>query len=267
MCQRQLLHARRKLPAHVHACRRMHMHARAGSTVHKTRMDLQLRLVLRAVHGPRSYLKTLGKPPGIPRLIHMTMRDKHKLAPHQILSMLSWGRFNRGYVLLLYDNDDITAYMARYYPAFMPSAAHRLAALTDSLDRLPCPLQHARQQPCAIAPTLPACRPACRRCCPAPRTCRHNRHRTVYNQLKTPVEKSDAWRYHVLCGHGGVYADTDTICARPFDEWLNTSSSGGGGSDGSLPEPGLVVGVENRFHSQALAEEASYVHKIQITQW
>eukprot|EP00879_Flechtneria_rotunda_P017138 GHRR01017948.1.p1 GENE.GHRR01017948.1~~GHRR01017948.1.p1 ORF type:complete len:440 (+),score=114.38 GHRR01017948.1:815-2134(+) len=150
---------------------------------------------------PLIYLKMLHKRShSIPKLIHMTTRDKHLLAPHQILSMLSWGRYHKGYTLLLYDDSDIAAYMEHFYPAFMP----------------------------------------------------------VYKQLKTPVEKSDAWRYHVLCGHGGIYADTDTICARPFAQWLNFST---------VSEPGLVVGVENRFYSQEEAEEASYVHKIQITQW
>lgn len=80
----------------------------------------------------------------------------------------------------------------------------------------------------------------------------------AYTQLKTSVEKSDAWRYHILCGHGGVYADTDTICARSFESWTQFNTS---------PEPGLLVGIENRFHSQQAAEEASYVHKIQVTQW
>jgi hypothetical protein len=70
---------------------------------------------------PLLYLKVQPQPAGIPKLIHMTMKDKHQLAPHQILSMLSWGRFNKGYALLLYDNADIELYMQRYYPAFIPS--------------------------------------------------------------------------------------------------------------------------------------------------
>lgn len=77
--------------------------------------DIQL------VLDPLLYLRVLPQPEGIPKLIHMTMKDKHQLAPHQILSMLSWGRFNKGYALLLYDNTDIEQYMQRYYPAFMPS--------------------------------------------------------------------------------------------------------------------------------------------------
>lgn len=63
----------------------------------------------------------------------------------------------------------------------------------------------------------------------------------AYSQLKTPVEKSDAWRYHVLCGHGGIYADTDTVCGQRFEAWTNFNSS---------PEPGLIVGIENLFYSQ-----------------
>lgn len=46
-------------------------------------------------------------------------------------------------------------------------------------------------------------------------------------------------RYHVLCGHGGVYADTDTICGKPVDSWTQYNTT---------PEPGLIVGIENRFH-------------------
>jgi hypothetical protein len=178
----------------------------------------------------------------------------------------------------------------------------------------------------------------------SPACCARLTATAAFNQLKTPVEKSDAWvgaggaqsacitqsnrrqpqltclladtpppppthtshahththtqRYHVLCGHGGVYADTDTLCVRPFSSWANFNST---------PQPGLIVGVENRcacggagvvggwvcggcqwcravsntlerevtqllahptnrFHSQAEAEEATYVHKIQMTQ-
>jgi Glycosyltransferase sugar-binding region containing DXD motif len=80
----------------------------------------------------------------------------------------------------------------------------------------------------------------------------------AFRALRTPVERSDAWRYAVLCAHGGVYADTDTIAAAPVASWLPANTT-------LLPR--LIVGVENRFHSQAEAEEASYVSTVQITQW
>jgi hypothetical protein len=35
------------------------------------------------------------------------LQDKHKVAPHQVLSILSWGKLNPGYTLLMYDNDDM----------------------------------------------------------------------------------------------------------------------------------------------------------------
>ncbi len=69
------------------------------------------------------------------------------LSNHQVLSILSWGRFNPGYTLLLYDDTDMVNYMRRYHPSYMPT----------------------------------------------------------FWALTTVVERADAWRYHVLCGHGGVY--------------------------------------------------------------
>jgi len=76
---------------------------------------------LKLVLDPMLYLKAMQRPKGIPKVIHMTLRSKHSLAPHQILSIISWGWYNKGYALLLYDNSDITAYMQRFYPGFMPS--------------------------------------------------------------------------------------------------------------------------------------------------
>jgi mannosyltransferase OCH1-like enzyme len=38
----------------------------------------------------------------------------------------------------------------------------------------------------------------------------------VYSGLKTAVERSDLWRYVVMCKHGGVYTDADTLCVRPI---------------------------------------------------
>lgn len=46
---------------------------------------------LKLVLDPMLYLKAAPKPKGIPKVIHMTMRSKHSLAPHQILSIVSWG--------------------------------------------------------------------------------------------------------------------------------------------------------------------------------
>lgn len=155
---------------------------------------------LKLVLDPLLYLQLLPTVSGIPKVIHMTMRSKLSIAPHQVISIISWGKFNQGYALLLYDDKDMELYISRYYPNFLPT----------------------------------------------------------YKRLQTPVEKSDAWRYHVLCGHGGIYTDTDTVCAVPFDKWFQSNGTA---------EPGLVVGIENVFRSQEDAEEATYVKKIQMIQW
>jgi hypothetical protein len=46
---------------------------------------------LKLVLDPMLFLKAAPKPKGIPKVIHMTLRSKHSLAPHQILSIVSWG--------------------------------------------------------------------------------------------------------------------------------------------------------------------------------
>jgi mannosyltransferase OCH1-like enzyme len=38
----------------------------------------------------------------------------------------------------------------------------------------------------------------------------------MYRSLHTAVERSDLWRYVVMCRHGGVYTDADTLCVRPI---------------------------------------------------
>ncbi|KAI8468481.1 MAG: hypothetical protein J3K34DRAFT_459880 [Monoraphidium minutum] len=177
---------------------------------------------LKLVLDPLLYLEawdgrgTAEEEEGVPLMIHMTMRDKQLVPPHQVLSILSWGRFNPGYALLMYDDSDMREYMARYHSEIL----------------------------------------------------------ATFSALETPVERADLWRYHVLCGHGGVYADTDTVCVAPFDEWLNrtqhSAAAAGreisGGGYGAGGRPGLVVGIENVFPSQEVAEEMTYVKKIQMIQ-
>lgn len=43
----------------------------------------------------------------------------------------------------------------------------------------------------------------------------------MYNSLPYGVMKSDAWRIAIVYIYGGVYADLDTICMKPVDEWIN----------------------------------------------
>jgi hypothetical protein len=96
----------------------------------------------------------------------------------------------------------------------------------------------------------------------------------------------------VLCRHGGIYADSDTVCVAPLPAWLERGRAAAAAADaaaaaararahaagegGAAPRrkrarkraaPGLVVGIENVFHSQEEAEELTYVRKVQMIQW
>jgi mannosyltransferase OCH1-like enzyme len=86
----------------------------------------------------------------------MTFKDKDTFARHHMLSIVSWARANPDHLILMYDDDDLAAYLAHNAT---------IAAL--------------------------------------------------YRSLKTPVERSDLWRYVVMCRHGGVYTDADTLAVRP----------------------------------------------------
>ena len=46
----------------------------------------------------------------------------------------------------------------------------------------------------------------------------------MYKSLPYGVMKSDAWRIAIIYVYGGVYADLDTNCIVPADEWLKDYS-------------------------------------------
>lgn len=76
----------------------------------------------------------------------------------------------------------------------------------------------------------------------------------AYDALSTPAERADFFRYVVLLSRGGVYADMDVECARPFDEVL-------------LPSDQLVVGWENHFETLDEASRRTYGRRVQLLQW
>lgn len=45
----------------------------------------------------------------------------------------------------------------------------------------------------------------------------------LFQVMPLPVMKADLWRYAVLEEFGGFYADIDTYCFQPLDDWLNRS--------------------------------------------
>eukprot|EP00878_Enallax_costatus_P003344 GHUV01003552.1.p1 GENE.GHUV01003552.1~~GHUV01003552.1.p1 ORF type:complete len:731 (+),score=251.47 GHUV01003552.1:314-2506(+) len=75
----------------------------------------------------------------------------------------------------------------------------------------------------------------------------------TFEGLSSQVERTDMWRYLVLCKMGGVYADSDVVCARPVSNWVQ--------------DAGLLVGIENVFTTPEEAKRRDYTRQIQMVQW
>lgn len=43
----------------------------------------------------------------------------------------------------------------------------------------------------------------------------------IYNSIKLPFARADFWRYFALYHFGGIYADIDTVCLKPLNEWVD----------------------------------------------
>ena len=68
------------------------------------------------------------------------------------------------------------------------------------------------------------------------------------------MERSDFFRYLVVLHTGGVYADIDTECRRPLDEFLRTTDT-------------LVVGWEGEFATDEMAYSRHFVRRRQVLNW
>jgi hypothetical protein len=75
----------------------------------------------------------------------------------------------------------------------------------------------------------------------------------TFDGLGSPVERTDMWRYLVLCRMGGVYADSDVVAARPVSDWVQ--------------DAGLLVGIENVFTTPEEAKRRDYTRQVQMVQW
>jgi hypothetical protein len=75
----------------------------------------------------------------------------------------------------------------------------------------------------------------------------------TFDGLGSPVERTDMWRYLVLCRMGGVYADSDVVAARPVADWVQ--------------DAGLLVGIENVFKTAEEAKRRDYTRQVQMVQW
>lgn len=77
----------------------------------------------------------------------------------------------------------------------------------------------------------------------------------VYKSLESIVEKTDMWRYSVLDTFGGVYADTDTLCLKPIDEWW--------GEDNNST---VIIGIEAAVTPYQMKKYV-FTELIQFCQW
>ena len=57
----------------------------------------------------------------------------------------------------------------------------------------------------------------------------------VFRALPFGVMRADMWRYAAIYNEGGIYADLDTQCITPIEQW-------------GIAEEHLVVGMENKTH-------------------
>ncbi|GAA5931993.1 hypothetical protein JCM3775_004207 [Rhodotorula graminis] len=88
----------------------------------------------------------------------------------------------------------------------------------------------------------------------------------AWDRLVEPgVLRSDFWRYLVLAVDGGVYADTDVDCLKPFNQWAYDASWEGTRPSGWQP-PALIVGVESDVGNRADWNQY-WPRPLQITQW
>ena len=132
---------------------------------------------------------------GLPSLIHFTVKDKNRLKPHQVVSIISWAVHNPGHTIIIYDDEDVRQFMAVHHPTLLGT----------------------------------------------------------FDSLGSQVERTDMWRYLVLCTFGGVYADSDVVSGKPISLWTQ--------------DAGLLVGVENVFRTQEEAKRRTYTRQVQMVQW
>jgi len=77
----------------------------------------------------------------------------------------------------------------------------------------------------------------------------------VFKNLDSIVEKTDMWRYAVLDTFGGVYADTDTKCYQPIEEWW-----------GDNKDAKVIIGVED-IRTPFRARQTQFTELVQFCQW
>lgn len=184
-----------------------------------------------------------------PRLIHQTVRNKSHLSCQQRSVIASWARLNPGYSHVLWDDADMRAFMARFYPQLLPTPYDEFLNAAERTDlwrvlvlhQVRCSYAHARA-------LLLACTRA--RDCVAAGRRRSRAHTRASSRLARQQRRHQ--QFHALARSlhararpmhksctctqlGGVYADMDVQCLVPIASW-----NIGHGHDASL-----LLGVEN----------------------
>ena len=69
------------------------------------------------------------------------------------------------------------------------------------------------------------------------------------------VMRADFWRYAVLYMHGGIYADVDTNCTMPVEQWLPPKDNAAKGlpleaayNKTTWKDCSILIGMENGEH-------------------
>ena len=80
------------------------------------------------------------------------------------------------------------------------------------------------------------------------------RNREQFDRATSVVEKSDIARYELLFRFGGIYADTDFECLRPFDDLLAGVEGFIGTEDGTYLSIGLIGAVPDHPLLRAIVD-------------
>lgn len=76
----------------------------------------------------------------------------------------------------------------------------------------------------------------------------------IFQSFPLGVMRADFWRYAVLYAYGGIYADIDTQCIRPLEQWFPPRKP----FPGEHKKPGGMVFVSEEDHWQSAGELGYY---------
>jgi mannosyltransferase OCH1-like enzyme len=100
-------------------------------------------------------------------------------------------------------------------------------------------------------------------------------NKSVFDKLTNKGARSDVFRYEIVCREGGVYADTDFECIKPFDDFLHLSFFGGDGYHespntfnglfGSVPDHPILHAMINYIYRLTVKAEYGLAEILGVT--